>query len=477
MKVFLLVILVTVSNFISAQNLVSNEGFETYSALPNGVGQYANAIGWNNCNGGGSPDYFHMNGSGQVDLPVCFIGTLYPYSGDGIMGFSPYYQGSSEFREYVSSELTSALIAGNSYSVSFYVTCGINSGAYCGQGIDKLSVAFSVGQLTQPGSGVIPFVNPQWTTPGILYDTAWEQITFQFIAADAYDHITFGNFVGDASTNVQTFVPASFPGAYYFIDGIEVQPDSVSQMNFIASDTSLCEKFCISFIDQSNNNPVAWQWLFPGGNPSSSTAQNPTQICYQSPGVFDVTLITTNANGNDTLTLLNYVTVNATPPFPTIAQNGYTLASSPAYSYQWQLNTVDIPGATNQSYNVLQSGLYTVIVGDSNGCVNSANTYVLISGLAEIDDAGISIYPNPSSGSFTVQWLNAQLAGAVSIDVVNTLGQKVFSSIYKIYSSSFKKEIDLSDVAGGVYFIEIKSPNIFACPDFIGLKKKIIITN
>src|SRR6185295_14487631 len=115
-------------------------------------------------------------------------------------------------------------------------------------------------------------------------------------------------------------------------------------------------------------------------------------------GFFDVTLITTNANGSDTLTLNNYITVYPTPPFPTITQVDYTLTSSPANSYQWQFNSYNIPGATNQSYTVLQTGFYTVMVGDSNGCVNSATTYVLISGVDEVDNAGISIYPNPSSG-------------------------------------------------------------------------------
>src|SRR6185436_13928869 len=109
--------------------------------------------------------------------------------------------------------------------------------------------------------------------------------------------------------------------------------------------------------------------------------------------------ITTNSNGSDTLTLSNYITVYSTPAFPTITQNGYTLTSSPAASYQWQLNSTDIPGATNQSYTITQTGYYTMIVGDSNGCVNSATQYVLIDWINESESANeIAIYPNPSNG-------------------------------------------------------------------------------
>ncbi|HYV94318.1 MAG TPA: kelch repeat-containing protein [Chitinophagales bacterium] len=252
---------------------------------------------------------------------------------------------------------------------------------------------------------------------------------------------------------------------------------SVSQSSFAASDTMLCEKFCISFFDSSQNNPIAWQWLFEGGAPPSSTDQNPANICYQVPGVYDVTLITTSANGNDTVTLSNFITVYPTPPFPTITQTGYTLTSSPANSYQWQLNTIDIPGATNQSYTVLQSGYYTVVVGDSNSCKNSTTTYVLISGVEDVSDKSISISPNPSNGNFMVEWLNGQMVGDASIDVVNTLGQKVFSSSEKnlpggsqASSYGFKKQIDLNNVDRGIYFVEIKTENEF-------VMKKIVIAD
>jgi len=248
-----------------------------------------------------------------------------------------------------------------------------------------------------------------------------------------------------------------------------------SSIIFFANDTSLCEKFCINFTDQSINNPTSWQWQFPGGDPSSSIDQNPTNICYNSPGTYDVTLITTNANGIDTLTLPNYITVYTTPPFPTITQVGYTLTSSPATSYQWQINSADIPGATNQSYTILQTGYYTVIVGDSNGCVNSFTVYILISGIDEVSgDANVSIYPNPSSGNFIVEWLNGlasgEMVGEVSIQVVNTLGQKIYSSSQKISAADKKMEIDLRDAVPGIYFIEIKTQNEF-------VRKKILIAD
>lgn len=236
--------------------------------------------------------------------------------------------------------------------------------------------------------------------------------------------------------------------------------NSIPSPDFSVTDTSLCVKFCIDFFDQSSNNPTAWQWIFPGGSPSSSSEQNPANVCYNNPGVYDVTLITNNALGNDTLTLSNYITVNPTPPFPLITQNGYVLTSSVAGTYQWQLNAVDIPGATNQSYTVMQTGIYTVVVGDSNGCRNSASQYVLISAVDEVNkDADIFISPNPSDGNFTVEFTNVKTSENrwVQIKIVNMVGQEVFSSDEKITSEYLSKMIDLSAVTEGVYFLEIKS--------------------
>ena len=226
---------------------------------------------------------------------------------------------------------------------------------------------------------------------------------------------------------------------------------------FISDDPLLCEKFCTNFYDQSTNNPTSWLWQFPGGTPASSTDQNPTNICYNEPGVYDVTLITTNANGSDTLTLHDYITVYPTPPIPIITQNGYALTSSQADFYQWQLNTVDIPGATNQSYEVLQTGFYTVIVSDTNSCVNSTTLYVEITGIDEVSDEGISVYPNPSDGIFTISFGNTIPASEVTLQVTDAIGRSVYFHTTEQELQPPILQMDLHQLPRGVYFLTIRS--------------------
>ncbi len=78
--------------------------------------------------------------------------------------------------------------------------------------------------------------------------------------------------------------------------------------DFITKDTIIKFGDTIAFNNQSLYLPTSWEWLFPGGNPSSSLLQNPS-IIYNSVGDYDVTLITTNAFGKDTLTRKNYIHV------------------------------------------------------------------------------------------------------------------------------------------------------------------------
>ena len=86
---------------------------------------------------------------------------------------------------------------------------------------------------------------------------------------------------------------------------------NVPDANFSGTPTVMCQAGCANFTDLSTNTPTSWSWSFPGATPSTSTAQNPTNICYSANGSYDVTLIATNSSGSDTLTISSYITVGA----------------------------------------------------------------------------------------------------------------------------------------------------------------------
>src|SRR3954469_22782749 len=69
---------------------------------------------------------------------------------------------------------------------------------------------------------------------------------------------------------------------------------------FYVNDTSpFCSPKCISFGDYSTNTPTSWSWSFPGATPSTSNVKNPPNICYNTPGTYDVKLVVSNSSGSD----------------------------------------------------------------------------------------------------------------------------------------------------------------------------------
>ena len=247
------------------------------------------------------------------------------------------------------------------------------------------------------------------------------------------------------------FTPDPDCGIYY--NACQV----VSSIHFFASDTDVCEKFCIDFFDSSANNPTSWLWLFPGGSPSSSTLQNPVGICYNVSGVYDVTLITTSASGTDSLVLNDYITIYPNPQAPTITQNGNLLTSSPATTYQWQLNNIDIPGATDQSYTVAQSGFYSVLITNEFGCGAIASADVSLTGMESVHASfELAVYPNPSPGNFYVEARGIP-ASEIEVQVLDLTGREIVSEVSDI--SSLRKNIYINHPQSGSYLLEIKTRN------------------
>jgi PKD repeat protein len=77
--------------------------------------------------------------------------------------------------------------------------------------------------------------------------------------------------------------------------------------NFTSNKTEITEGETITFTDLSSN-ALSWSWVFEGGNPTTSNLKNPT-VTYNTPGIYDVTLVVSNANGSNIRTIENSITV------------------------------------------------------------------------------------------------------------------------------------------------------------------------
>ena len=102
---------------------------------------------------------------------------------------------------------------------------------------------------------------------------------------------------------------------------------------FEASDTQVCDGSVVDFTDQSYYDAVSWDWTFEGGTPATSSDQHPS-ITYNEGGIFDVTLIATNTDGNsDTLIITDYIEVLAEPQQPPIPTGDEYVCSGNTYTY------------------------------------------------------------------------------------------------------------------------------------------------
>lgn len=68
----------------------------------------------------------------------------------------------------------------------------------------------------------------------------------------------------------------------------------------------------IDFSDLTLGVPDEWEWTFEGGTPATSSQQNPMGIVFDQEGSFDITLISTNALGTDTITKEDFITTSTT---------------------------------------------------------------------------------------------------------------------------------------------------------------------
>lgn len=236
---------------------------------------------------------------------------------------------------------------------------------------------------------------------------------------------------------------------------------------FLASLTNICSSACINFTDNSTNNPTSWSWSFSGATPSSSTQQNPTNICYNSGGSYPVSLTVTNSGGSDTKTTSSYITVNTLPNAATVSGNLspnqgaseiYTASASGATSYTWSLPSGWSGSSTASSINVT--------VGSSSGniCATPVNTCgagnqdckaITVNtgvGINELNNTeGIIIYPNPNDGSFQIRVENFK--ELEEIKIVNSLGQIVYAFDNQI--PNYK----ITDLEAGIYYVVINFEN------------------
>ena len=131
----------------------------------------------------------------------------------------------------------------------------------------------------------------------------------------------------------------------------------------------------VQFTDLSSNNPTSWSWSFTGGTPATSTEQNPT-VTYNTEGTYAVSLTATNAEGSNTKTVADYITVTAG------GGGSYCTSQSNSNALDW-IAQVDIGSFSNASGASLYSDFTGQTVGLAPGSSNSVTLTPHFTGKAQ----------------------------------------------------------------------------------------------
>ncbi|MGB0523897.1 MAG: PKD domain-containing protein [Flammeovirgaceae bacterium] len=137
---------------------------------------------------------------------------------------------------------------------------------------------------------------------------------------------------------------------------------------FSANQTTINAGESVAFTDESSNNPSSWSWSFQGGSPATSADQNPT-ITYPTAGTYEVSLIVSNAAGNDTETKTAYITVNS------IGSANYCTVTNGAPNGQYiervQFGTID-------NSSTYQAGGYSDYTAQNTSLSTSSSTTLTV---------------------------------------------------------------------------------------------------
>jgi len=168
------------------------------------------------------------------------------------------------------------------------------------------------------------------------------------------------------------------------------------------------------------------------------------------PGTTVVTWSYDDGNGNVTTQDQNVMVAGVDVG---VTEVGSTLtANAVGTTYQWldcDNSYAIIVGETNVSFTPTNLiGNYAVQI-DDNGCVDTSACFLIdFSGLEDLKELGVSMYPNPNKGLFSIESVQSM----ESIKIIDIKGRLV----YEVTDlNETKMEIDISNEKSGIYYIHI----------------------
>jgi PKD repeat protein len=232
---------------------------------------------------------------------------------------------------------------------------------------------------------------------------------------------------------------------------------------FTSEVTEICEEGTVSFTDQSSGEINSWEWTFEGGDPATSTEENPV-VVYHEAGIFDVELTVSNGSESNTIAMDDYITVHA---LPVVALEPFDMVCLQWPSFELEGGTPEGgeyagPGVTDGWFDPSEAGAGTHEITynyeDEFGCSNEAVQQIVVdpcTGMDENEKFGIKIYPNPTQGVFNLMIAES---GNIQVKITGLLGNTVFQEEnFFVLDGNYR--INLKGLEPGIYIVTLHTEN------------------
>ncbi|MEO8149385.1 MAG: T9SS type A sorting domain-containing protein [Bacteroidia bacterium] len=167
------------------------------------------------------------------------------------------------------------------------------------------------------------------------------------------------------------------------------------------------------------------------------------------------------------------VVITVSPTQPVVTANVDTLTSTAALTYQWyysidSINYNAVPGGNAQTLISQTVGWYYVLITDANGCSDTSVPYHLeFAGIDNIHaDFNFYLSPNPAD-EFLNLLIHSKTLSVFKLEIVNTVGQKLFEKNYQLVSTAFQTSIKINQLQSGVYFVKVSDEKSFRVMRFV----------
>ena len=276
-----------------------------------------------------------------------------------------------------------------------------------------------------------------------------------YISSNSWTSAFIAKF--DSSLNVQWAKVGKTYGVYDPVSGLDL--DSAGNV-YVAGRMGYYMDFDGNTVSTSGNNmylvkydPAGnYQWMKYSYILTSGTAINECHgLTVDKAGNSYVT----GTIGGDTTSFDSYL-VNE-------AGNPYLIKYDTYGNLVWGLNSEILPSGSDPDGtgralchddfgNVFIAGNFD---GGSKAFITKISELGIITEQKEIENnSSLNVYPNPTTSSFQINYSSPEKS-KLQLNISNSFGEKIYSETVSQLLTEYKKDIDLSKHAKGVYFIEI----------------------